>query len=168
MSFATEFAGKLHKHALTLAAMTCAALWAAPAAAAEKITYLLPAPPSLPAFAPWVLAKHLGYYAEAGYDVDFVVARGGVDVAKQIGVGNAPIGGAIGDTPIIVRGNGVPVKAVGKGDDPWDRFGCNEPSVKCLGSELGVLGMTGFEAIPRDYDQMLADIARAYPPPAAK
>ena len=45
--------------------------------------------------------------------MEFVVARGGVDVAKQIGVGNAPIGGAIGDTPIIVRGNGVPVKAVG-------------------------------------------------------
>jgi NitT/TauT family transport system substrate-binding protein len=94
-----------------------AAMWVAlcvtPAVAAEKITYLLPAPPSLPAFAPWVLAKHLGYYTEAGYDVDFVVARGGVDVAKQIGVGNAPIGGAIGDTPIIVRGNGVPVKAVG-------------------------------------------------------
>jgi NitT/TauT family transport system substrate-binding protein len=88
-------------------------LWINPAAAAEKLTYLLPAPPSLPAFAPWVLAKHLGYYREAGYDVDFVVARGGVDVAKQIGVGNAAIGGAIGDTPIIVRGNGVPVKAVG-------------------------------------------------------
>ena len=85
----------------------------ATANAAEKITYLLPAPPSLPAFAPWVLAKHLGYYSDAGYDVEFVVARGGVDVAKQIGVGNAPIGGAIGDTPIIVRGNGVPVKAVG-------------------------------------------------------
>jgi NitT/TauT family transport system substrate-binding protein len=83
------------------------------ASAAEKITYLLPAPPSLPAFAPWVLAKHLGYYTEAGYDVEFVVARGGVDVAKQVGVGNAPIGGAIGDTPVIVRGNGVPVKAVG-------------------------------------------------------
>jgi NitT/TauT family transport system substrate-binding protein len=91
----------------------CAVAANGPAMAAEKITYLLPAPPSLPAFAPWVLAKHLGYYAEAGYDVDFVVARGGVDVAKQIGVGNAPIGGAIGDTPIIVRGNGVPVKSVG-------------------------------------------------------
>jgi NitT/TauT family transport system substrate-binding protein len=91
----------------------CAVAANGPAMSAEKITYLLPAPPSLPAFAPWVLAKHLGYYAEAGYDVDFVVARGGVDVAKQIGVGNAPIGGAIGDTPIIVRGNGVPVKSVG-------------------------------------------------------
>jgi NitT/TauT family transport system substrate-binding protein len=97
---------------LTAAALG-AGLWISPAAAAEKITYLLPAPPSLPAFAPWVLAKHLGYYSEAGYDVEFVVARGGVDVAKQIGVGNAPIGGAIGDTPIIVRGNGVPVKSVG-------------------------------------------------------
>jgi NitT/TauT family transport system substrate-binding protein len=96
-----------------LAAILGFGVWASPAVAAEKITYLLPAPPSLPAFAPWVLAKHLGYYKDAGYDVDFVVARGGVDVAKQIGVGNAAIGGAIGDTPIIVRGNGVPVKAVG-------------------------------------------------------
>ncbi len=96
-----------------LAAALSAGLWANSAVAAEKITYLLPAPPSLPAFAPWVLAKHLGYYSEAGYDVEFVVARGGVDVAKQVGVGNAPIGGAIGDTPILVRGNGVPVKAVG-------------------------------------------------------
>jgi NitT/TauT family transport system substrate-binding protein len=98
--------------AVALAALT-SLVFASPAAAVEKITYLLPAPPSLPAFAPWVLAKHLGYYKDAGYDVDFVVARGGVDVAKQVGVGNAPIGGAIGDTPVIVRGNGVPVKAVG-------------------------------------------------------
>jgi NitT/TauT family transport system substrate-binding protein len=98
---------------LAVAAAFGAILWTSAAPAAEKITYLLPAPPSLPAFAPWVLAKHLGYYTEAGYDVDFVVARGGVDVAKQVGVGNAPIGGAIGDTPVIVRGNGVPVKSVG-------------------------------------------------------
>jgi NitT/TauT family transport system substrate-binding protein len=97
--------------AATVGAGLACIVMAGSASAAEKITYLLPAPPSLPAFAPWVLAKHLGYYSEAGYDVDFVVARG--DVAKQIGVGNAPIGGAIGDTPIIVRGNGVPVKAVG-------------------------------------------------------
>ena len=98
--------------AVAAAALTASYLQR-PAVAAEKITYLLPAPPSLPAFAPWVLAKHLGYYTEAGYDVEFVVARGGVDVAKQVGVGNAPIGGAIGDTPVIVRGNGVPVKSVG-------------------------------------------------------
>jgi NitT/TauT family transport system substrate-binding protein len=35
-----------------------------------------------------------------------------VDVAKQIGAGNAVIGGAIGDTPIIARAQGIPVKAV--------------------------------------------------------
>src|SRR5215510_13734377 len=105
--------GRLGKLFAALAVAAGVVALSGAANAAEKITYLLPAPPSLPAFAPWVLAKHLGYYSEAGYDVDFVVARGGVDVAKQIGVGNAPIGGAIGDTPIIVRGNGVPVKSVG-------------------------------------------------------
>ena len=66
---------------VALAAGICVSLSTCPASAAEKITYLLPAPPSLPAFAPWVLAKHLGYYSQAGYDVEFVVARGGVDVA---------------------------------------------------------------------------------------
>jgi NitT/TauT family transport system substrate-binding protein len=112
MSFGKAF-GRLSAPLSAMAAAVSMGILAGPAGAAEKLTYLLPAPPSLPAFAPWVLAKHLGYYSEAGYDVDFVVARGGVDVAKQIGVGNAPIGGAIGDTPIIVRGNGVPVKTVG-------------------------------------------------------
>ncbi|MDZ3993409.1 hypothetical protein PspTeo4_25416 [Pseudomonas sp. Teo4] len=33
-------------------------------------------------------------------------------MAKQIGAGNALVGGAIGDTPIIVRPNGIPVRAV--------------------------------------------------------
>jgi NitT/TauT family transport system substrate-binding protein len=33
-------------------------------------------------------------------------------VAKQVGAGNAVIGGAIGDTPIIARAQGIPVKAV--------------------------------------------------------
>ena len=33
-------------------------------------------------------------------------------MAKQVGAGNAVIGGAIGDTPIIARAQGIPVKAV--------------------------------------------------------
>src|SRR5947209_9221406 len=113
MVFAKRAGFAVRALGVALAAGICVSLSSDPASAAEKITYLLPAPPSLPAFAPWVLAKHLGYYTDAGYDVEFVVARGGVDVAKQVGVGNAPIGGAIGDTPVIVRGNGVPVKSVG-------------------------------------------------------
>jgi NitT/TauT family transport system substrate-binding protein len=83
-----------------------------PGQAQEEVTYLLPALPSLPAFGPWMLAQYRGYYADEGLNVTFQSGKGGVDVAKQVGVGNATIGGAIGDTPIIVRANGIPVKAV--------------------------------------------------------
>ena len=83
-----------------------------PQAAAEKVTYLFPAPPVLPAFGPIRLALGKGYYKDAGLDVTFAVGRGGVDVAKQVGAGNAPLGGIVADGPIMVRGNGVPVKIV--------------------------------------------------------
>jgi NitT/TauT family transport system substrate-binding protein len=78
----------------------------------QEVTYLLPAPSTLPAFGPWMVAQAKGYYEQEGLKVTFVTARGGVDVAKQIGAGNAVIGGAIGDTPIIARAQGIPVKAV--------------------------------------------------------
>jgi NitT/TauT family transport system substrate-binding protein len=88
--------------------------WMAPtsAQAPEKVTYLFPAPPMLPAFGPIQLAKGKGYFTEAGLDVSFVVGRGGVDVARMVGAGNAPLGGIVADGPIMVRGNGVPVKIV--------------------------------------------------------
>jgi NitT/TauT family transport system substrate-binding protein len=82
------------------------------ASAAETVTYLFPAPPSLPAFGPIRLAKGKGYFSEAGIDVNFAVGRGGVDVAKQVGAGNAPLGGIVADGPIMVRQNGVPIKIV--------------------------------------------------------
>lgn len=78
----------------------------------RSVTYLLPAPPALPAFAPWMVAQQRGYYAKEGLNVTFVTAKGGADVAKQVGAGNAPLGGGVGDTPIIVRANGIPIKAV--------------------------------------------------------
>jgi NitT/TauT family transport system substrate-binding protein len=95
-----------------LAAAVAALLAAAPAAAADKVMYLLPAPVFLPAFGPWLVAQQRGYYAAEGLEVAFESGKGGVDTAKQVGAGNALIGGAIGDTPIIVRANGVPVRAV--------------------------------------------------------
>jgi NitT/TauT family transport system substrate-binding protein len=82
------------------------------AGAAEAVTYLFPAPPSLPAFGPIRLAQGKGYFAAAGLDVTFAVGRGGVDVAKQVGAGNAPLGGMVADSPIVVRQNGVPIKVV--------------------------------------------------------
>src|SRR5580698_9738550 len=84
----------------------------APARADEKITYLFPAPPLLPAFGPIQLAKGKGYFSQAGLDVNYAVGRGGVDVAKEVGAGNAPLGGIVADGPIIVRQNGVPIKLV--------------------------------------------------------
>lgn len=98
-----------------LAILASTALFGSVAAQAQnlqKITYLLPAPGTLPAFGPWMLAQAKGYYAAEGLEVEFVSGRGGVDVAKQVGAGNAVIGGAIGDTPIIARAQGIPVKAV--------------------------------------------------------
>src|ERR1041384_8199343 len=100
---------------VTAGAALGAGLLAAPAVQAqslEKITYLFPAPPVLPAFGPIRLAQGKGYFKEAGFEVEFAVGRGGVDVAKQVGAGNAPLGGIVADGPIMVRGNGVPVKIV--------------------------------------------------------
>ena len=85
---------------------------AQPARADEKITYMFPAPPLLPAFGPIQLAKGKGYFSQAGLDVSYAVGRGGVDVAKEVGAGNVPIGGIVADAPIIVRQNGGPVKMV--------------------------------------------------------
>jgi NitT/TauT family transport system substrate-binding protein len=82
------------------------------AAALETVTYLFPAPPSLPAFGPIQLAQGKGYFKEAGLEVKFAVGRGGVDVAKQVGAGNAPLGGIVADGPVMVRQNGVPIKVV--------------------------------------------------------
>jgi NitT/TauT family transport system substrate-binding protein len=88
-------------------------LGAAPQAQAdEQITYLFPAPPLLPAFGPIRLAQGKGYFREAGLTVNFATGRGGVDVAKQVGAGNVPLGGIVADAPIVVRQNGVPVKIV--------------------------------------------------------
>ncbi|MGE4014296.1 MAG: ABC transporter substrate-binding protein [Alphaproteobacteria bacterium] len=100
--------------AMAAAGMTTMGLAASPASAQQqqKVTYLLPAPVFLPAFAPWMLAKHKGYYKAEGLDVEFQSGKGGVDTAKQVGAGNADIGGGVGDTAVIVRPNDIPVKAV--------------------------------------------------------
>ncbi|MFV0383467.1 ABC transporter substrate-binding protein [Paracoccus sp. (in: a-proteobacteria)] len=95
------------------AAFAVSALLSAPALfAQEAVTYLFPAPDFLPAFAPFQLAKGKGYFDEAGLDVTFRTGKGGADVATQVAVGNADMGGGIGDTPIVVRANGLDIKGV--------------------------------------------------------
>ena len=87
----------------------CSSLGAQPL---EEVNYLMPAPATLPSFIPWALAQQRGYYAKEGLKVTYQTVRGGVDVAVQVGAGNAPIGGGIGDTTIITRAQGVPSKTV--------------------------------------------------------
>lgn len=101
----------MKKTFLTFAAAALA-LSAGLASAAEKVTYLFPAPDFLPAFAPFQLALHKGYFKEAGLEVEFRTGKGGADVATQVAVGNADLGGGIGDTPIIVRANGLEIRGV--------------------------------------------------------
>jgi NitT/TauT family transport system substrate-binding protein len=97
---------------IALATCLLALPTATPSRADEKLTYLFPAPPLLPAFGPIQLAKGKGYFSQVGLDVNYAVGRGGVDVAKEVGAGNAPLGGIVADGPIIVRQNGVPIKLV--------------------------------------------------------
>lgn len=94
------------------AAAALVALMATGAYAQESLTYLFPAPDFLPAFAPFQLAKSKGYFEAAGLDVTFAVGKGGADVAAQVAVGNADMGGGIGDTSIIVRANGLEIRGV--------------------------------------------------------
>ena len=49
-----------------------------------KVTYLLPAPPNSPAFAPWIIAKEKGYYTAQNLDLTFIAAKGGVDEKLKI------------------------------------------------------------------------------------
>src|SRR5258707_12308245 len=78
----------------------------------EKVTYLFPAPPILPAFGPIQLAQGKGYFTAAGLDVSFAVGRGGGGVGKQVGAGTAPLGGIVADGPLVGSGDGAPVKMV--------------------------------------------------------
>ncbi len=103
---------KMMHVALAAALALVVPMFAGPAAAMDKVRYILPVPPNLPSAAPLILAKHLGYFKDEGIDVEFLVGKGGVDGATQVGAGNAEFSGGMGDTSMIVRANKVPVRAV--------------------------------------------------------
>lgn len=96
----------------TVGALAAVAFANRAAAASRPMTYLFPAPSFLPAFIPFHVARKRGYFEANNLAVTSQTAKGGVDVAKQVGAGNADFGNALGDTPIIVRPNGIPVRAV--------------------------------------------------------
>lgn len=124
-------------------------------AATEHVTYLFPAPSFLPAFMPFHIALKRGYFAANDVAVTFEVGHGGADVAQQVGAGNANLGGGLGETSMIVRPNGLPVRAVAQlGSHPLFKLVTRQASnVKALtdlrGKKLGVIGYqdTGYYAL---------------------
>lgn len=89
----------------------------------RDVTFLLAAPPGEIAFAPFMLADKRGYYAQAGLRIRWVALRGGVDVGKQLAAGNGDLGDALGDTSIILRNNGIPIRGVAlMGGRPLHQF----------------------------------------------
>jgi NitT/TauT family transport system substrate-binding protein len=125
------------------------------ASAQEAVTYLFPAPPFLPAFAPHQLAVKRGYFAANGLNVTFQTGQGGANVATQVGAGNATLGGGVGETSMLVRANGVPVRGVALlgGRSLFSiavRKAANIPDVAAMrGKRVGVIGFqdTGFYAL---------------------
>lgn len=82
------------------------------AAPVEHLTYLLPAPKDAIVFAPFVLAEQQGLYAAQGLAVTFTTLQGGAKVGEALARGEGDLGGALGDTPILLRERGVRVKGV--------------------------------------------------------
>lgn len=95
-----------------LVGLNSAPVMAQPAAPVQQITYLLPAPANVLAFAPMMLAAKKNYYAQEGLQVRFLTVQGGADVGKQLASGNGDLGGGLGDTPIVLRPNGIAIKGV--------------------------------------------------------
>jgi NitT/TauT family transport system substrate-binding protein len=124
-------------------------------AATEKVTYLFPAPAFLPAFLPFQLAQQRGYFAANGVEVTFQTGRGGADVAQQVAVGNADLGGGVGETSMIVRPNDLPVRAVAQlgSRSLFQLTTRKDVAVKGIadlkGKKLGVIGYqdTGYYAL---------------------
>ncbi len=124
-------------------------------AAPEQLTYLFPAPAFLPAFLPFQLAKKRDYFTANNVAVNFQTGKGGADVATQVAVGNADLGGGLGETSMIVRANDLPVRAVAQlGSHPlFQLVTRKESNIKSpadlRGKKMGVIGYqdTGYYAL---------------------
>ncbi|AOR80190.1 hypothetical protein BES08_25020 (plasmid) [Novosphingobium resinovorum] len=102
------------RRALCTLAFAAAAILGQPALArpADKVTYLLPAPREAIVLAPFLLAEQEGRYRRGKLDVRFVMVPGGFNVGEALARGEGDLGGASGDTPILLRAADLPVKGI--------------------------------------------------------
>ncbi|WP_353194470.1 ABC transporter substrate-binding protein [Pusillimonas noertemannii] len=115
--------------------------------AADKVKWMYAALPTLPAYGVIQLAIGKGYFADENIEIEPLVGKGGVDVAKHLGAGNADMGMILADGPILVRPHGIPVKAVAAfGGKPFMQLAVREDaqieSVKDLkGKTISVMSL---------------------------
>lgn len=80
--------------------------------AADKITMMFPASEDLPNVSAFQIAKYKHYYSDAGLDAEFLAGHGGVYGGRQAGDGNVDFAEIFGDTAVVLRSQGVPIKMV--------------------------------------------------------
>jgi len=80
--------------------------------AADKVTMMFPASLDLSNVSAFQIAKYKHYYSDAGLEVEFLPGQGGVYAGRQVGAGKADFGVVFGDTAIVLRSQGLPIKMV--------------------------------------------------------
>jgi NitT/TauT family transport system substrate-binding protein len=90
---------------IALAVVAGIALSAAPAAA-QKITFTLNWVAGGD-HAPYFYAQKMGWYKEAGLDIDFETGRGSMASAQKVGAGSSPLGLSDMGNVLTVRGKGA-------------------------------------------------------------
>jgi NitT/TauT family transport system substrate-binding protein len=79
---------------LLLASAASALVPAARAADVTPVKCIIPIPNFDESFAPFAVAKYVGYFKEEGFDVTFITVRGSNEAAMQISTGSADVAAA--------------------------------------------------------------------------
>src|SRR5947199_10412675 len=72
-----------------ITAMTLPLMGTAHAADLTPVKCIIPIPTLDESFAPFAVAKHMGYFKEEGLDVNFVTVRGSNEAAMQVSTGSS-------------------------------------------------------------------------------
>jgi NitT/TauT family transport system substrate-binding protein len=104
---APRFPGRIPMRIVkTLAAALAACVLATPAAAQQKLDFILNWVPGGD-HAPYYYAKKLGWYAKEGIDLNLEPGKGSALAVQRVGAGQNPIGLADMGNVLLLRGKGV-------------------------------------------------------------
>jgi NitT/TauT family transport system substrate-binding protein len=119
------------------------------AADLRSVKCIIPIPSFDESFAPFTVAKHMGYFKEEGLDVTFVTVRGSNEAAMQISTGSAEIAAASPADEIIGLQPGKDLNVKFFYDlyyrNIWSMSVTPDSPIKSIaelkGKKLGVIGM---------------------------